>query len=460
MTQEPVSQLVDDYWTEAEEKLGGLDAAGHERLNIANDAVDAVWDRQIFDHAETFGGPEIGFARAVSAGVLARLLEVEYVALASAGSSEVPGSGDPDLDEALALACREALDTFSNELLGPVRVGAHLVYAQPMLLESPVPFGAVILADPGELTGGQQRLLEGYLRHFDTRLNLAERLLQLRRENLDLKFEVRRLKGETTAPEPVTRVMRIPLPSELTTSMSDLTSAVPSLDIFGVLIPTEVFEEFCRNFHQVTDAYLGIFEQAPNLYLDIPSGIDAKDDHKRSAPYLRLLEIMGSLRQASRLLFNTTADDLLPYAVGGRSPSFSDLTRIAKLRAEDETIATILDIMNDQGEEAELDALSARQSPYEFRVANTGEVFGLLGLHETLKSRMPERYREGRQRILGALPKYQAARAYLFSYDRFEDVPLRGVDRTEPPDAEKLLLYREGAPAFGVVLRAFAKKRR
>jgi hypothetical protein len=35
-------------------------------------------------------------------------------------------------------------------------------------------------------------------------------------------------------------------------------------------------------------------------------------------------------------------------------------------------------------------------------------------------------------------------------------VPLKGVSRTEQPEAEKLLLYREGAPAFGVVVRAFS----
>jgi hypothetical protein len=58
--------------------------------------------------------------------------------------------------------------------------------------------------------------------------------------------------------------------------------------------------------------------------------------------------------------------------------------------------------------------------------------------------------------ILAALRRYQAARAYLLSYDQFEDVPLKGLDRTQSPDAEKLLLYREKAPGFGVWLAALS----
>jgi hypothetical protein len=113
--------------------------------------------------------------------------------------------------------------------------------------------------------------------------------------------------------------------------------------------------------------------------------------------------------------------------------------------------------MNDQGEEAELDALSARSHPYEFRAANTGEVFALLALHQTLKEKLPEDFQTLSRPILEALPGYQAARAYLLSYDLFEDVPLKGADRTQPPDAEKLLLYREKAPSFGVLLAALSK---
>jgi hypothetical protein len=174
----------------------------------------------------------------------------------------------------------------------------------------------------------------------------------------------------------------------------------------------------------------------------------------RAAPYLSLLETMGSLRLAARLLLHTTADELAVYSAGGRSPTFADLTRIAKNRADDETTEQTLDIMNDQGEEAELDALAARHHPYEFRAANIGEVFALLGLEQTLKATMPENYEERRKMILAALPGYQAARAFLLSYDRFEDVPLKGVDRSQLPDAEMLLLYREKAPSFGVLLAA------
>jgi hypothetical protein len=156
-------------------------------------------------------------------------------------------------------------------------------------------------------------------------------------------------------------------------------------------------------------------------------------------------------------MYHITADELAPFSVGGRVPTFADLTRVAKGLAENETTQHILEIMNDQGEEAELDALSARSHPYEFRAANTGEVFALLALHRTLKERLPDEFRTLSQPILDALPTYQAAKAYLLSYDVFEDVPLKGADRTQAPDAEKLLLYREDAPSFGVLLAALSR---
>jgi len=62
---------------------------------------------------------------------------------------------------------------------------------------------------------------------------------------------------------------------------------------------------------------------------------------------------------------------------------------------------------------------------------------------------------EIKEKTLSAIVKYQAARAFLFSYDRFEDVPFRGERRFESPHARKLLLRREDAPAFGLLLWAF-----
>ena len=62
-------------------------------LITAVTALDAVWDRTIFDHANSFGGPEVGDARTLSAAILARLIEVEYVALASAAGGSIPPSG-------------------------------------------------------------------------------------------------------------------------------------------------------------------------------------------------------------------------------------------------------------------------------------------------------------------------------------------------------------------------------
>jgi hypothetical protein len=326
-----------------------------------------------------------------------------------------------------------------------------------MLLDSPVPIGAVVLAAREQLGPQQENLLDGFMQHLDTRLDAAENMLKLRRRNLDLEFELKKIKGEITAPEPVGRVKREAIPEDVEQSMAELAKAIPELRLFGVSLPTQHFADFCRAFDSVTDRYLKILEKAEHLYLDVPSGVDAKDDSKLAAPYLRLLEIMKSLRRAARMLYQVTAEELAPFAAGGHSPTFADVTRVAKSLTDDETTQHILEIMNDQGEEAELDALSARSHPYEFRAANTGEVFALLALHQTLKERLPEDFRASSRPILEALPTYQAAKAYLLSYDQFEDVPLKGVDRTQSPDAEKLLLYRENAPSFGVLLAALTR---
>ncbi len=458
MSDERVDGLIESYWKDWEGALAGLSADEHERLIVAVGAVDTVWDRQLFEHAETFGGTEIGYARALSGAILARLLGVDYVALASVAGSEIPLTGNEALDGALASARQEALDTFSDDLLGPVKVESSLVYAKPMLLESPIPIGAVVLATQDPLTPEQGCLIDGFLRHLDTRMDAAEHLLKLRWRNLDLEFEIKKLRGEVKAPEPVGRIRREVIPEGVEQSMAELAEAIPSFELFGVSLPSKHFADFCRTFDSITVSYLGILEKAEHLYLDVPSGVDAKDkDSKLAEPYLRLLEVMGSLRPAARLLFQITADDLAPCSVGGHAPTFSDLSRVAKALTEDETTLHILENMNDQGEEAELDALSARSHPYEFRAANTGEVFALLALHQTLKKTMPETFRSLSRPILEALPAYQAARAYLLSYDLFEDVPLKGVDRTQPPDAEKLLLYRENAPSFGVLLAALTR---
>jgi hypothetical protein len=88
--------------------LSGIGSEDQKRLMTAITAVDAVWDRMIFDHAKTFGGPEVGDSRTLSAAILARLLEVEYVALASAAGGSLPPSGNPVLDEVLEQACHDA----------------------------------------------------------------------------------------------------------------------------------------------------------------------------------------------------------------------------------------------------------------------------------------------------------------------------------------------------------------
>ena len=457
MTSERITE-IDSHWGEAEAAVSGLGDADHALLNIAAGAIDSVWDRKVFERGESFGGTEIGFARDLSAASLGRLLDADYAAIVSVAGSEMPLSGDATLDDALASAGREALDTFADDLLGPVPVGDRFVYAQPMIVDSPVPIGAVVLATLAPLAPEGKLLLEAFLRELDTRLSLAEQLLKLRRQSFDLGFEIKKLKGEISAPTVEKKQAYVALPEDIGRSMSELAGSVPAFDLFGVRLPDEYFEAFCRNFAQITGSYLEILNKAEHLYLDVPSGVDAKDDgSKVAAPYRRLLEIMGSLRGGSRLLYHTTVEDLVPYTVGGGAPRFAERTRVAKGRADGGITERILDIMNDQGEEAELDAVAARHHPYEFRVANIGEVFALLALHQTLKEYMPESFRDLSRPILRALPNYQAAKAYLLSYDDFAHVPLRGVDRTQPPDAENLLLYRKKAPSFGLLLTALGR---
>ena len=182
---EGIAGTIETLWREAEQLLAGLDGEGHARLRTATGAIDLVWDRQIFECAETFGGTEIGYARTLSGAILARLVDADFAALVSVAGSEIPPSGDADLDSALTTAAREALDTFSGDLLGPVRLGRHMVYAQPMLADGPVPIGAVVLATRETLTPRDELLLQGFVRDLDTRLGLAERVLTLRRKVSD-----------------------------------------------------------------------------------------------------------------------------------------------------------------------------------------------------------------------------------------------------------------------------------
>jgi hypothetical protein len=458
MSRDRIEARIDEYWRECESSLAGLDGASHARLNTAIAAVDLVWDRHIFEAAETFGGTEIGYARALSGAILARLIGADFAALVSVAGSEIPSSGDPTLDQALDQARREAMDTFSGDLLGPVRVGEHLISAQPMVGESPIPFGAAVIATREELGSARQTLLRAYLRDLDTRLDLAETLLRQRWRNLDLTLEVRTLKGEVAVPETTARPKYVPLPEDAAESLGKLIESISGFDLFGVPVPAAHFAEFCRVYDGIVTSYLKIFAEADHLFLDVPSGVDAKDeDSKHAAAYNKLLQIMKNLRPAARLLYHTSAEDMAPFAATNRAPTFADLTRVAMQRAEDETTTKILEIMNDRGEEAELEALAARHHPFEFRAANIGEVFALLALHQTVMDRMPENSAEFTGRILRSLRSYQAARAYLLAYDSFEDVPFKGVDRTRPPEADNLLLVRAKAPAIGVLLSAFSR---
>lgn len=425
------------------------------RLATAISATDTVWDRSIFDHATSFGGPEVGDARTLSAAILARLLDVEYVALASAAGGSLPPTGRPALDEVLEQACHDALNTFADELLGPVTVEELMIYGLPMLLDSPVPVGAVLLATSRALSREQVVLLREFLRHLDTRLTAAEHLYALRRELGELRLELG--KGSSSpAAETTSRPRSIPaVPDGFDETVQEMALTIPRVNLFGIELPTEHFGDFCGYFVEVTERYLAILEAAESLYLDIPTPVDAKSSEKAAAPYLRLLDVIKILRPAVRLLYRVTPGGLALYAARHGVPTFADLTRVAKQHTEDETVERILDIMNDQGEEEEVDALYARHFPYEFRAANLGEVFALLAVHRTLMYRMPDRLDAEKPTLIEALTKYQAARAFLFAYEQFADVPLRGEKRHDPRNAQALLFRKKNAPSFGLLLRAY-----
>jgi len=451
--------LISGYWDDAAAALSGIGGDDQARLITAISAAYAVWDRIIFDHARSFGGPEVGDARTLSAAILARLLDVEYVALASAAGGSLPPSGNPALDEVLGQACHDALNTFSDELLGPETVEGSKIYGLPMLLDSPVPVGAVLLATTSALGQEQEALLREFLRHLDTRLTAAEHLYALRRECDELNLEI----GKTTSTEKKTAAIRpapiTSIPEGFAETVQEMAKAIPMIDLFGIELPTIHFGDFCGHFVNVTERYLAILEDAESLYLDIPTPVDAKSKGKASAPYLRLLDVIRRLRSAARMMYSVTPGGLALYAARHGVPSFADLTRVAKQHTQDETVETILDIMNDQGEEEEIDALYARHNPYEFRAANLGEVFALIAVHRTLMLQLPDRLDAAKPRLMVALTKYQAARAFLFAYDQFSDVPLRGEKRHEPRNAQALLFRKENAPSFELLLRAYQQEK-
>jgi len=447
--------LIDGEWNDADAALSELNSDDKSRLVTAISATDAVWDRNIFNHATSFGGPEVGDSRTLSAAILARLLDVEYVALASAAGGSLLPSGDPALDEVLENACHDALNTFADELLGPVTFEGSLIYGLPLLLDSPVPVGAVLLATSRPLSREQEVLLREFLRHLDTRLTAAERLYSLRRELSELKMEVGKASPSASSPPARSSRSVAPIPDGFDETVREMALAIPTINLFGIEFPMASFGDFCGYFVEVTERYLAILEEAESLYLDIPTPVDAKSKEKASAPYLRLLDVIRVLRPAVRMMYRVTPDGLALYAARHGVPTFADLTRAAKQHTQDETIERILDIMNDQGEEEEVDALYARSQPYEFRAANLGEVFALLAVHRTLMYRMPDRLEAEKPALLSALVKYQAARAFLFAYEHFAEVPLRGEKRQDPRNAQTLLFRKQNAPSFGLLLRAY-----
>ena len=101
MSDDNSTALIDSYWGQAAEAMAGLSGDQHARFTTAVGAVDTVWDRHVFDQAEIFGGPEIGYARALSGSILARLLGLDSAVLVSVAGGEIPPTGNEVLDEGL-----------------------------------------------------------------------------------------------------------------------------------------------------------------------------------------------------------------------------------------------------------------------------------------------------------------------------------------------------------------------
>jgi hypothetical protein len=323
------------------------------------------------------------------------------------------------------------------------------------VFEHQLPVGAVLLVASGAISGEQEHLLREYLRHLDTRMTAAEQLFSLRREMAELELAGGRAERPPSGEQPGRSVSGGAAPDGFSATVESMARTVPRLSLFGVELPTIRFGDYCDTLVEVTDRYLTILDEAEGLYLDIPNALDAKAESKASAPYRRLLEMLASLRPAVRLLYRITPGELELQAGQGRVPTFSDLTRIARDRAGDDTVESILDIMNDQGEADEVDAVYARRQPYEFRAANLGEVFAVVAVHRLLMLRMPDRLDEAKPVLSSALIKYQAARAFLFAYENFSEVPLRGEKRYEARNAQTLLFRRRDAPSFSFLLSAY-----
>jgi len=452
--------LIDGFWNDAAMPLSKIGGDELSRLITAISAMDEVWDRKIFDHPKMFGGPEVGDARTFSAALLIRLLDVEYVALASAAGGSLPPTGNPVLDETLKQACHDTLNTFSDELLGPERVEGLMIYGLPMSLDSPAPVGAVLIATRREFTSDQESLLREFLRHLDTRLTAAERLYSLRRELGELKLEAGKGADAPTQMVGSRSTSRAKIPDGFAETLQVMARTIPKIELFGIELPMAHYGDFCGHFVDVCDRYQSILDDAEGLYLDIPTPVNAKSEDKAATPYRRLLDVVRRLGAASRMMYQVTPEELALYAARHGAPTFSDLTRVAKQQAHDETVEMILDIMNDEGEEEEIDALYARHNPYEFRAANVGEVFALIAVHRTFMLQVPEQLDGVKPALLAALPKYQAARAFLFAYEQFSDVPLRGEKRHEPHNARALLFRKKNAPSFGLLLRAYQEGHR
>ncbi|MBR9692303.1 hypothetical protein GOV07_00035 [Candidatus Woesearchaeota archaeon] len=442
-----IEHEVERLWDEARTSQKGLSKGDIAALDAAHDATDAVWDNEITNQLITFTGVNIATARAFSSRILTRLLGVDYAGIASVASDALPPSASQAKDMALQRARTDALNTFSPGSI-ETDLETHYITAQPILLGSPLPVGAVLVISRNSLTEQQENLMAKYIRQTDTRLVLAEEILAQRKKNVELQA---RIPNENGVSVPGSKPYR----SAHNTETANI-GAGYTLNLFNVELPSEHYGAFINNLQNLTTNVLNSFDAAEHLFLNNPDGIDVKDGSKKARPYLTLLENMASLKHTSQALGLVTTSDVQTVTETGMPVNYGALTQLARQYIEDPRVDTVLDIMNDVGEDKEINEISAREKPYEFRIANTGEALAILALHQTVRN-CPDLDVNGtlvslRQAVTG----YPAAQAYLLSFDSFDDVPLKNQTVYEQPHVSKTLLMKQnvsGIAAFALGLK-------
>jgi len=470
-----LERLVAQYGRNAAAQLGHLDFEHLHYLTNALRSLDQVWDTEVFNKI-SFSGAEIGFARLLSSVILRNLLGVKYVALASTSSDAMPeppaGIDSPAFLETMRGLREDVLNRFSAEPIEyqPYKVNgdSFLLYGQPITMESAIPIGAALIASRTPLNNEQKDFLRLFLSEYDTRLKVAEQLLSLQKENLGLSVTKLNLPAARTSPgkQPVAPLSRGALPADLEARTAALRQEVRSVQLFGIPLPTQYLKPFLDHYNNVIDSHLTILNEAQHLFVAFPGrerkeAIDLKDGSQtRARPYAELLQKAQYLRQVPTRLANFDVRQIAKDA-SVRPINFSYLTGLAAENGAegDATVRTILEIMNDKPEEDEKEAVSRRSHPYEFHVANLGEVFALLALSRTATYQMVPGRDKIHAQVKEKLGHYPIAKMLLLCCDEVNDAVSTSAEWYTPTASRRLLFSKRHASGFEIYLNALQQSR-